>query len=1205
MGSLLSTIIESLGSRDLRILLLGLDAAGKTTILYKMKVGELVTTIPTIGFNVETVRYKKANFTMWDIGGQDTIRPLWKHYYENTEGLIFVVDSNDPERLSEARDELHKMLAEYELRDTVLLVLANKQDLPNSLPVSKVAEGLELTTLRNRKWFIQATCATTGEDFRVGLGTMSTQRNGSSSSIHDVMGDPIVDDDDLDKEITPSQQLASDLKLAEELAAMHMPSNKPQLPFDIQSFLQHSNSFSRSNLLPLGQSTTSPPAASESFTPTPTLPVSNPPAEVATTTSTSTSSSSSPSTSSSSSPTATSTSSSASAAQAVSTVSNNTVTATPLHAGGRSPTTSTNTSAQIHLPSGVAQIIQSISTPAGSPVPSTPMTTIGRNPLLARADQVNGQIVSSLQPPPSLHSSKINVQPIQPQQAPPQQQSPPPVQSPPQPPPQQSQQQPQPQPQTQSRPSHKDEESATGPNRKRARTWEDDEQWHRIVRAKVEEERRRLEEEERTASSSNRELYRLFNDLQGIAHDFQISFSTPELVVVGMQSDGKSSFIEALLGFQFNIVDSNIGTRRPLILQMINNPHREQPSCRFRKEVLRSADEDPFEATETPVESLSQEIIRRTNEKAGRGDSVSPSPIILRVEYCNCSNLNIYDTPGFRLGGDDKLRSEIREMVQRIIEPKHRIIICLEQSTVEAVNTVSRPLVQEVDPTFSRTVLINTKFDNRVKEFSSQASADKYLAGEYLTVKKKPFFISLPVRRNLDPRSYREAMRECYLEDYRTLLQVGFDEKRFTPQIGICKAKNHLEHLLSDLYQQSLAPTMRTLETTCKRTEQEIHTVKRELAECNVEDLKAHTTVFIQAFMSKIERLLEGSIEGNPDTFGLTLSEEKEQSGLSEWPEYDFEFDIVNADVKVYGGSQYERLLNEFEHVAHSREFPKTSMNEVASAIGSTKCHNVPIIESAASDIVQMKAKQTLRPLIDIVLSRTSFIFKRLFEIAMAILVQGDNQDPEVTKVAHFDGFIAELRTVYNTFIDNTETQCRLKLFDDFDTFTRILDWDLLGGLGAIKDYNFLEPARTDTEERVRSIMKREPLNSGTRSRTVDRDTYTRVCTEAGRLFSGVRFFFCKFMRNKMNAFFLDPMFRKLSACIIDHFRKISDSTFEQMFNLGIAELKQRAAKLDIQLAKCTENLKKFRAAYEQTKAASSEIFQKRLSTPSSSSYGF
>eukprot|EP01106_Pelomyxa_sp_JSP_P012451 TRINITY_DN345_c0_g1_i6.p2 TRINITY_DN345_c0_g1~~TRINITY_DN345_c0_g1_i6.p2 ORF type:complete len:194 (-),score=88.67 TRINITY_DN345_c0_g1_i6:107-646(-) len=161
------------GKKDMRILMVGLDAAGKTTILYKLKLGEIVTTIPTIGFNVETVEYKNINFTVWDVGGQDKIRPLWRHYFQNTQGIIFVVDSNDRERVGEASEELQKILNEDELRDAVVLVFANKQDLPQAMSVAEVTDKLGLHNLRNRKWYMQATCATTGDGLYEGLDWLS------------------------------------------------------------------------------------------------------------------------------------------------------------------------------------------------------------------------------------------------------------------------------------------------------------------------------------------------------------------------------------------------------------------------------------------------------------------------------------------------------------------------------------------------------------------------------------------------------------------------------------------------------------------------------------------------------------------------------------------------------------------------------------------------------------------------------------------------------------------------------------------------------------------------------------------------------------------------------------------------------------------------------------------------------------------------
>lgn len=175
MGVAISRLVRMLfAKKEMRILMVGLDAAGKTTILYKLKLGEIVTTIPTIGFNVETVEYKNVSFTVWDVGGQDKIRPLWRHYFQNTQGLIFVVDSNDKDRISEARDELHRMLSEHELVDATVLVFANKQDLPNAMTVAEITDKLGLHSLRHRRWYIQATCATSGQGLYEGLDWLSS-----------------------------------------------------------------------------------------------------------------------------------------------------------------------------------------------------------------------------------------------------------------------------------------------------------------------------------------------------------------------------------------------------------------------------------------------------------------------------------------------------------------------------------------------------------------------------------------------------------------------------------------------------------------------------------------------------------------------------------------------------------------------------------------------------------------------------------------------------------------------------------------------------------------------------------------------------------------------------------------------------------------------------------------------------------------------
>ena len=181
MGLSFSKVFGKLfGKKDVRILMVGLDAAGKTTILYKLKLGEIVTTIPTIGFNVETVEYKNISFTVWDVGGQDKIRPLWRHYYQNTQGVIFVVDSNDRDRVGEARDELHRMLNEDELREAILLVFANKQDLPNACNAGELAEEMRLyPPYITKSCYIQSCCATSGDGLYEGLDWLSSTINSS------------------------------------------------------------------------------------------------------------------------------------------------------------------------------------------------------------------------------------------------------------------------------------------------------------------------------------------------------------------------------------------------------------------------------------------------------------------------------------------------------------------------------------------------------------------------------------------------------------------------------------------------------------------------------------------------------------------------------------------------------------------------------------------------------------------------------------------------------------------------------------------------------------------------------------------------------------------------------------------------------------------------------------------------------------------
>lgn len=158
------------------VVMLGLDSAGKSTVLYRLKFDQYVSTVPTVGFNCEKVKgtsgkAKGVSFNIWDVGGQDKVRPLWKSYTRNTDGIVFVVDSVDAERMEEAKVELLRCARCPENLGVPILIVANKQDLPGARDSDEVAKLMNLNELTSagHLWHIQPCCAIIGEGLDDGL----------------------------------------------------------------------------------------------------------------------------------------------------------------------------------------------------------------------------------------------------------------------------------------------------------------------------------------------------------------------------------------------------------------------------------------------------------------------------------------------------------------------------------------------------------------------------------------------------------------------------------------------------------------------------------------------------------------------------------------------------------------------------------------------------------------------------------------------------------------------------------------------------------------------------------------------------------------------------------------------------------------------------------------------------------------------------
>ena len=163
MGSKLSK------KNNFNVLSVGLDESGKTEAIYYLKYLQTIKTIPTIGVNIETIDYKGYTFSIWDNGGQDKIRVLWKHYVNKVDGIMFFIDSSNRDRIEDASDELKKLLAEEEFKKMFILIIANKQDLEGAFPPEEIIRIFALEQLKGINWHVQGASIKTGQGLREGF----------------------------------------------------------------------------------------------------------------------------------------------------------------------------------------------------------------------------------------------------------------------------------------------------------------------------------------------------------------------------------------------------------------------------------------------------------------------------------------------------------------------------------------------------------------------------------------------------------------------------------------------------------------------------------------------------------------------------------------------------------------------------------------------------------------------------------------------------------------------------------------------------------------------------------------------------------------------------------------------------------------------------------------------------------------------------
>ncbi|OMJ70378.1 hypothetical protein SteCoe_31649 [Stentor coeruleus] len=196
--------------RNYRVLILGPESTGKTAILYRLKLNEVISSVPTIGFNVESFVHNNNKYNLWDIGGSHKMRCLWANFYEDTNAIIFVIDSNNETQFEDAKNCLDTILSVNSLKSIPILFFANKTDLTN-ISISQLTEFFNLNAIKNRKWSVQLCSAKNGKGLEEGLTWLDKTMEKLNKKIlqaHDIKENPKpIDESDLKKQDLPCMRI--------------------------------------------------------------------------------------------------------------------------------------------------------------------------------------------------------------------------------------------------------------------------------------------------------------------------------------------------------------------------------------------------------------------------------------------------------------------------------------------------------------------------------------------------------------------------------------------------------------------------------------------------------------------------------------------------------------------------------------------------------------------------------------------------------------------------------------------------------------------------------------------------------------------------------------------------------------------------------------------------------------------------------------
>lgn len=507
------------------------------------------------------------------------------------------------------------------------------------------------------------------------------------------------------------------------------------------------------------------------------------------------------------------------------------------------------------------------------------------------------------------------------------------------------------------------------------------------------------------------EIYSAFNKIASLSRTWNSNFEVPDICVIGKTGHGKTSFVEAFLGHPLTPVQEVRSTKRPLHISLLNNTEATVPQIKIKRD--RAGDLLLFPEQEVPFDELGATIEQRNVD--------TTTPLYILYQSKGCFNCNIIDTPpvdfvttieevptpnaegrvedNFQEDEDaekraDKLKAK---WILEIARSSNIIILCF----TEEVDDQMVEFAKKADPRLEKTIFVHTKFQSHLKQFDfiSTENLNKYLQTSQSDAKHGAFFTTLLSDEDVAAtkgsiEEFRTRLWQAEQLDLMALESLKYD-KRFTPKIGIYQLRQYLLDFLWTTYREFLPEVPKVLKQVQDANNLNLFRVEGELNGLNHQKLRETANNCAMEWLQNVEKLMKGSLDGNPAQNGQTLAEEKEAKGVATWVDDNYEpiqFDplewhIPYWDTRLYGRQQFERVLAEFKAVADHRPIPEITLPEVATAAGSINLSkNVSEYIWVASDIAQQKIQVVFRPLIEQLYSRELYVLKRVAKIVDKML---------------------------------------------------------------------------------------------------------------------------------------------------------------------------------------------------------------------------